>query len=647
MGRRCFVWLAFLLLVVWPAVVLGRAGGGGGFHGGGGGGFGGGGRSSGGFGGSGGFHSSHSGGSANDAASTLVLVVIIIVVVIFILAARQAKTSFQERVISDWSERRDAYNHAEAVALIEASDPGFNRDAFVARMRRAFDLIQQAWSAQDLSRVRAFISDGVHERFSLQFEEQKLMGYRNLTVLKAIHRSLIVDAEFDEVFETLTVVFEASVVDYRESLATGQRISGSDGPPRFTEYWSFIRRRGAKTLRDHPGLIEGNCPNCGASIELNQNANCTHCGAVLRSGEHDWVLSEITQESEWSPGRGQAVPGVAALQQRDPGFSRQHIEDLASVIFWRKAMAELKGDVAYLRKMASDELCGRYQAGMSAGGSRAIYADCAVGSVDSLAIGGGEQRDRALVQVTWEGQRFMIAGDRLDQTSHRAIQRTMLVLERQRGLASAPQAGINSAHCPGCGGPQTATTTNACEFCGKVLNDGSTGWVLTDLMPVASQAAQQLLRSLEEHPEPPPLPKPRRGGLLSWVVGVVVADGVVTQEEREMLRQLASRQKISQQAVDAMLASALAGQFESISPVDQAEAQEWLSAMIEAALADGKIVDEEWVMLRRMAGRAGLSESALQELVRGLRATAYRSAWTSLTDTRVTDSHSPGVKSSK
>ena len=647
MRRPWFVWIAVLLLVIWPAVVFGRAGGGGGFHGGGGGGGFGGGHSSGGFGG-GGVYSSHSGGGSNDSAGIIVLVVVVIIVVVIVIAAaKQGKASFQERVIRDWGERRDVESHAEAVQTIEASDPAFNREAFTARMRRAFDLIQQAWSAQDLSRVRAFISDGVHERFSLQFQEQKLMGYRNFTLLKGIHRALIVDAEFDEVFETVTIVFEASVTDYRESLAIGQKIAGSDGPPRFTEYWSFLRRRGAKTLRDHPGLVEGNCPNCGAAIELNQNANCAHCGAVLRSGEHDWVLSEITQESEWHPDASHAVAGLAAFRQRDPGFSRQHIEDLASVIFWRKAMAELKGDVAYLRKLTSDELCEQYRSAMSAGGSRAIYADCAVGSVDALAVGGDAQRDRALVQVVWEGQRFVIAGERIDKTSHRAVQRTLLVLDRKRGLTSTPQAGINSAHCPRCGGPQTATITNACEFCGTVLNDGSIGWVLTAIMPVALQASQDLLRSFQEQPESAPLPTPRRGGLLSWVVGVVVADGVVTEDEREMLRQLAARQKIPQQAVDAMLAAALAGQFESISPVDQAEAREWLSAMIEAALADGKIVDEEWAMLRSMAGRAGLAEDALQELVKEIRRTVYRSAWNSLTDTRVTDSHSADTKPTK
>ncbi len=578
---------------------------------------------------------------------SVAIVVALIIVVLFVLAARQANASFQTRVIHDWNERRDSQDRTEALRAIEAADPEFDREAFIARMRRAFALIQQAWSAQDLSRVRAFISDGVHERFSLQFQEQKLMGYRNITVLRKFHRSLIVDARFDEVFETVAVVFEASVTDYRESLADGQKIPGSDGPSRFTEYWSFLRRRDARSLRDRPGLIEGNCPNCGSSIELNQNANCAHCGAVLRSGEHDWVLAEITQESEWSATQSQQIPGMESLCSRDPGFTRQHIEDMASVVFWRKAMAELKGDVTYLRKVAADSLCDRFAAGLCSGAPRAIYADCAVGSVDMLAVGGDASRDRALVQVVWEGRRYMVADGGMDPTNHRAVHRTMLVLERKAGLTSTPQAGINSAHCPGCGAPQSATTSNACEFCGIVLNDGSAGWVLVDLMPMVSLQAQKLLRAMCDRPDPPPLPKPRRGGLMSWAVSVVAADGVVTSSEREMLRDLALRRKIPQTAVDSMLQSALAGHYEAISPVDAAEAQEWLVAMIEAALADGLIAEEEWTILRRMASRCGFSAGVLDELVRGTRRRVYRSAWNNLTATRVTDSHSAAGNSRK
>ena len=45
---------------------------------------------------------------------------------------------------------------------------------------------------------------------------------------------------------------------------------------------------------------------------MNQSANCTHCQALLRSGEYDWVLTEITQESEWQLSQAEQIARVWA-----------------------------------------------------------------------------------------------------------------------------------------------------------------------------------------------------------------------------------------------------------------------------------------------------------------------------------------------
>jgi len=39
-------------------------------------------------------------------------------------------------------------------------------------------------------------------------------------------------------------------------------------------------------------------------------ANCAHCGAMLRNGQFDWVLAEITQDAKKQPMlQGLAYPG--------------------------------------------------------------------------------------------------------------------------------------------------------------------------------------------------------------------------------------------------------------------------------------------------------------------------------------------------
>ena len=269
-----------------------------------------------------------------------------------------------------------------------AADPNFDAQAFYQRVGVAFRKIQAAWCAQNLSTVRPFISDGVHERFSLQVAEQRAEGYRDQMDNIYIHDIDLLELHSDGLFDELSVRIEASAADYRVSLANGKRVSGSTAPERFVEVWTFLRHRGAVTQPGKAGLIEGNCPNCGAAVELNQAANCTHCKALLRSGQYDWVLSEITQEIEWHGERHGELPGVATLRSRDPEFNAVELEDRASVMFWRKATADRVGKIDPLRKAASEAFCQAYEPLLKPGpdGRRQSYAECAVGSVCLMGV---------------------------------------------------------------------------------------------------------------------------------------------------------------------------------------------------------------------------------------------------------------------
>ena len=76
------------------------------------------------------------------------------------------------------------------------------------------------------------------------------------------------------------------------------------------------------------------------------------------------------------------------FRSSDPGFNRAEVEDRATVMFWRKAMADRLGKVDPLRKMALDEFCASYAGVLSPqpDGSRAYIGDCAVGGAASAGI---------------------------------------------------------------------------------------------------------------------------------------------------------------------------------------------------------------------------------------------------------------------
>ena len=61
----------------------------------------------------------------------------------------------------------------DGLAKIQQRDPQFTLEIFLQRVRSAFLATQQAWSDQNLQSCRAFISDGVHERFDLYIRMQQ------------------------------------------------------------------------------------------------------------------------------------------------------------------------------------------------------------------------------------------------------------------------------------------------------------------------------------------------------------------------------------------------------------------------------------------------------------------------------------------
>ena len=64
---------------------------------------------------------------------------------------------------------------------------------------------------------------------------------------------------------------------------------------RFTEYWTFIRRRGVKESEKEDSA----CPNCGAPLKINMAGICEFCEGKITSGEFDWVLSRIEQDEAY------------------------------------------------------------------------------------------------------------------------------------------------------------------------------------------------------------------------------------------------------------------------------------------------------------------------------------------------------------
>jgi hypothetical protein len=221
------------------------------------------------------------------------------------------------------------------------------------------------------------------------------------------------------------------------------------------------------------------CPRCGAPLDQGETMKCRYCGAVVCSGEHDWVLAEITQMSEWVPGH-RLPRGLQELRAGDRGVAREVLEDRASYVFWKWVQAARAGTWTPLRKCATQALLGSGAhlgttdlATTNLGWVRAA-TDVAVGSSDLVACEvnpGGRGYDYAHVQIAWSA--------RPPGTTQHVSSQTLVRLVRRTGVSSKPS--LTALACPACGAPLAETESSRCDHCSAELADGEQTWVLDGL----------------------------------------------------------------------------------------------------------------------------------------------------------------------
>ena len=634
--ERFRLWLGVVFLVTIPFVLLctgeawARAGGGGSF-GGGGGGFGGGGFSGGG--GSGGS------GDGGDLIALIIWLVfkhpvigiplIIAFIAFTVMTSKETHSHHMTRTIRRAIKHQEKRLQVEAIDKIQTKDPQFSLVDFLRRVETAFEKIQYAWSDQELAPVRPFISDGIHERFSLQIAMQQAEGIRNVMeevkVLNTTPNAIFSNDSFD----TIHVQVTASAVDYNADLTT----SKPESPRRketFVEFWSFHRRPGAKSVAGD-GAIEGNCPRCGSQLDIVDRAQCGSCGAQVNSGEFDWVLAEITQEQEWRvPKDDETTPGLAEMRQRDPGFSIQHIEDRVSVMFWKLHATKFHSDRKYITSVATP----RFLDDLSDNEVNSEYwKDPAVGKVELLDIEPGQQgdEDRIRVKVRWSGTLYeRHDNDRKSLRRSQTIYTHIYTLIRKQGASSPEQEAFTSAGCSGCGAPVNVNSDGSCVYCGTVLNTGQYDWVLDEISPYTSSMAYQPIRKIKPADDAwsgsVNDPHADAGLSLTVLAKVMMIDGRFSDSERNALHRLGKHRQLSPEQVDQYIDAAHNDGTHIPLPQDARQAQTYLDQLLHVILADGQISRKEKSLLKNFAEQAGLSSADVRLAINRERKRSYQAA---------------------
>jgi hypothetical protein len=172
-------------------------------------------------------------------------------------------------------------------------DPGLGKEAFGARLALIFAELNAAWAAQDLARIRPFVSDGLYGYLRYWVEAYRAQGLVNKVEGARIERWAVAKVERDKHYDALTVRLWGTGRDVTIEVASGRTVGGNPSDERrYSEYWTLIR---GASVRGAPRADKA-CPGCGAHLRIAMGGNCEYCGALVTSGDFDWVLSRIEQD---------------------------------------------------------------------------------------------------------------------------------------------------------------------------------------------------------------------------------------------------------------------------------------------------------------------------------------------------------------
>ena len=197
-------------------------------------------------------------------------------------------TDTPTRYQHQFGERRKSFNE---------SNPGFDWAAFDRRVREVAVELQNAWTARDWERVRPLETESLFQMHRYWIDAYIRQKLRNVVGDFRVLRVEPVKIDADAFYESITVRIWAEGRDHTIA-EDGRVVSGlATEMRRWSEYWTFIRSRGATT----GGTTARACPNCGAKVAVGATGVCEFCGGKLTTGEFDWILSRIEQDESYSP----------------------------------------------------------------------------------------------------------------------------------------------------------------------------------------------------------------------------------------------------------------------------------------------------------------------------------------------------------
>lgn len=491
----------------------------------------------------------------------------------------------------------------------------FNEKEFCEKAVFAFNEVQKAWSAKNLSPVRRFISDGVYQRFNVQLLMMQRLKQNNVVEHLKLIESKIAYVEQEHPYDIIHVQFKAEITekyesDYRE---LNQRYHES-----FIEFWTFIRKKNSQYKDIYHGT---NCPNCGDVLpgDMGEVSQCNSCRTYINMGEFDWVLCEITQPEEFinfvnhSGAKSTLTQRLAGYANNVPGINSQMLEDKASNAYLQIRIAHALNDMNRIRRFSTDAFYESLAANPHKG---FLFNRIYLRDVSLVNVFENETHYFAAFHIQCKEQKVRIENNsvhKMDNTLSTVPAYLALTINKKNKLSAH---SVLSHNCTQCGGTVTDTTNIVCPYCGTNLNSDERDWIVCGLFNNLeyekfksgfSSRTAAIPRKKEMQLADIDL-KARDYAITNMMV-IMMADGHLSDEERDYAVKMAKKLGFNSKKISALWEHTSANKMGIIMPDDKGMQQKVYKFMKKAAKVDGAVSEPEQKILDEVKSKYQLEDN--------------------------------------
>jgi hypothetical protein len=176
------------------------------------------------------------------------------------------------------------------------------------------------------------------------------------------------------------------------------------------------------------------------------------------------------------------------LKKRDPSFSEQSFEDMASTAFFKIQEAWSKKDMGIARSFVSPALLGRFEAQIAEFkkmGRTNVMEQLTIGALDLVEAvhdGGYDyvtaRVNAAAADYTVDDKSGQLVGGSKEIKSFTEY---WTFLRSDQVKTDPNREMMVSKHCPNCGAPASVNAVGKCDYCGSELTSGQFSWVLSEI----------------------------------------------------------------------------------------------------------------------------------------------------------------------